>query len=212
VPVVRLNRHYSAITASARALTRETLAVRRLPARVALLYLRCVGVALARRDRWSLRAATRPNELAHLIDLARGRSTVVELGTGTAWTALALAVSDEHRRVVTYDPKPKPHRPRYLALANGATRRRIELVEASGEDGPPSRDARVDLVFIDSVHSQEATAASFRAWEPALADGGLAVFHDYGPAFPGVMAAVAELALEGDVLGNLFVWEKPAAA
>jgi hypothetical protein len=67
------------------------------------------------------------------------------------------------------------------------------------------------MLFIDSVHEREPTLAEFAAWRPRLDPGALVVFHDYGhPRFPGVQEAVAELGLEGDVRGGMFVW-RPAA-
>lgn len=107
-----------------------------LPQRVAIVYLRCLGLALRLQDEWSLRGATRPHELARLIQLARGRTKVVEVGTGTTWTAMAFAVADPGRQVVTYDPNVLPRRGRYLSLIDPATRARIELVHERGEVGP----------------------------------------------------------------------------
>src|SRR6266576_878750 len=68
-------------------------------------------------DKFTLGSVTRADELGRLIELARGRSFVVELGTGTAWTASALALADLERRVITYDPTVWEGRDRYLALA-----------------------------------------------------------------------------------------------
>lgn len=90
----------------ARGLWRELrflFALRALPARVALFQWRARRLALRLGDRFSLTSATRPRDLAKLIDLARTRKCAVELGTGTAWTAISLALADRDRKVVSYD-------------------------------------------------------------------------------------------------------------
>ena len=183
-------------------------ALRPLPPRVARFYFRARRTAARSGDSFSLPSVTRPHDLALLIDLARGRREVVEVGTGTAWTAIALALADRRRRVTTYDPVARPEREHYLALVPDSVRARIEFVEAGGEAGP--RGTRPGLLFVDSSHEREETVATFRAWEPALPPGAVVAFHDYGEEdYPGVTKAVGELGLEGEVHGPLFVWRKP---
>jgi predicted O-methyltransferase YrrM len=143
-----------------------------------------------------------------LIDLARGRRSVVELGTGTAWTTIALALADGGRRVVSYDPEAHAQRERYLALIDAGTRARIELRRQLGQEARPT-PGTVDFLFIDCAHDRVSTADSFRVWEPAIVPGGVVAFHDYDhPEFPGVREAVDELELRGDSSGGLFVWRK----
>jgi predicted O-methyltransferase YrrM len=155
---------------------------------------------------WGLQAATRSGDLAELLRLARGRRLVVELGTGPAWTAIALALDDGRRRVVTFDPVEHEHRDRYLALAPGAADR-IEFVRAPGVR---ARGEGVELLFVDSTHEREPTLEEFRAWRPRLAPGAVVAFHDYGHRdFPGVAQAVEELGLEGERRGGMFVWRTP---
>ncbi|MDP9225330.1 MAG: class I SAM-dependent methyltransferase, partial [Actinomycetota bacterium] len=149
-------------------------------------------------------SATRPYELAKLIEVSRGRLRVAEIGTGTAWTTMALALADSSRRVVTYDPEVLPMRDRYLSLIDDETRGRIDLIRDRGERGPEP-GATIDMLFIDGDHSREATCAAFRAWEPALDAGGVAAFHDYHPAHQGVIQAIDDLDLDGAVFGNVFV-------
>ncbi len=135
---------------------------------------------------------------------------MVELGTGAAWTAIALALADPRRAVVTYDPVPRAQRERYLGLVGVDVRRRIELRDEPGEAGPAEGPAP-DFVFVDSQHEREATLDAFRVWEPALEPGGAIVFHDYGNSrWPGVADAVAALGLTGAAEPLLFVWEKPS--
>jgi predicted O-methyltransferase YrrM len=155
---------------------------------------------------FSLASAIRPAELGRLLALARGRERVVELGTGTGWSAIALALDDAGRRVITYDSVTRPERNQYLALVSNAVRDRVELRDEPDTAGP--RDGETtDLLFVDSSHHREAVLAAFGAWRDAIAPGGTVVFHDYGhPEYPGVREAITELALSGDESDGVFVW------
>jgi hypothetical protein len=62
-----------------------------LPASVARFLWRANRCARRIGDDFSMASAVRPAELADLLSIARGHATVVELGTGTAWSAIALA-------------------------------------------------------------------------------------------------------------------------
>jgi predicted O-methyltransferase YrrM len=199
-------------TGFVRAVGRELVALRGLPRPVRRFYVRALLRALVTKDWLSRKAHARPRELRALLAAADGAGLVVEIGTGTAWTAIALALADQRRRVVTYDPHVFPQRAHYLAMVSQDVQARIELREGPGEDGPRV-PIEVGLVFIDSGwHEREPTAAAFRAWEPSVVPGGVVAFHDYGDFWPGVREAVAELGLEGYTVGVLFVWRKPSRA
>ncbi len=194
-----------------RAELRLLASVRVLPMRVAWFFCRARWRARRIGDRFSLDSAARPHELAQLLALARGRERVVELGTGTAWSAIALALDDRGRRVVSYDPCVRPEREAYLELAGTGVRERIELRDEPDSSGPHAGDRPVQLLFIDSLHERGAVLGAFRAWRAALAPDALTVFHDFGhPDYPGVREAVAELELPGHERGGLFI-SAPAA-
>jgi predicted O-methyltransferase YrrM len=185
------------------------MSLRGLPPRVALFMLRARRHALRAGDTFSIDSAIRPAELAALLGLARGRSAVTELGTGTGVSSIALALADPRRRVVTCDPCVRPEREAYLALAGPGVRERIEFREQPDSDGPRPQET-VELLFVDSEHLRESVLRAFRAWEAALAPGAVVAFHDYAhPDWPGVSEAVAELALDGDVVGGMFVARMP---
>jgi predicted O-methyltransferase YrrM len=184
--------------------------MRALPPSVRPFYRRAHRIARREGDEFTLVSASRPKQLAAILELARGSARVVELGTGTAWTTAALVIAESRRRVVSFDPHVRVERERYLALLEPAQRERIELVAAPGEAGA-GRAEGVDLLFIDSSHEREPTLAEFRAWRPRLAPGAVVVFDDHGhPDWPGVEQAVSELGLEGELRGSLFVWRAPA--
>jgi predicted O-methyltransferase YrrM len=181
-------------------------AVRRLPWPVARFVVRARSLARREGDVFSLDSALRPAKLAVLLEAAAGRRTVVELGTGTAWATVALAIADPQRTVESWDPVVRPQRERYLDLAGADVRRRITFVEGLGEDGPGAVRG-VDLLFIDSSHEREPTLAEVATWRPVLAAGALVVFDDYGhPDYPGVAEAVAELGAVGEARTSLYLW------
>jgi hypothetical protein len=130
----------------------------------------------------------------------------VELGTGTAWTAIALALADPEREVMSFDVGAFPEREEYLSLVDAATRRRINLVVAPGSTGPDLCPRPVELLYIDSSHEREQTIAEVRAWKSVLAPGAPIVFDDYvNEEWPGVREAIEELGLPGEQRGTLFV-------
>jgi predicted O-methyltransferase YrrM len=178
-----------------------------LPPPVAWFQWRARRLAWRTDDRFSLASATRPRDLKLLLDLARGRRLVVELGTATAWTTLALALAEPRREVISFDPVEHAERARYLALADASTRSRITLIDAPGSTGP--RDDRpVDLLYIDSSHDLQDTVDEVCAWQAVLGPGSLIVLDDYThPEFPGVRGAVRQLGLAGVQRGTLFVHE-----
>jgi predicted O-methyltransferase YrrM len=181
------------------------IALRVLPPRVALFQWRARRLALRVGDQFSLVSATRPRDLAVLMGLARGRRYMAELGTGTAWTTISLALADRQRTVVSYDPIERSERDLYLELTKLSVRDRIALVVGSGIDVEHCH-RMVDLLYIDSSHSREETVREVRAWEPFLTAGALLVFDDFThPDYPGVREAITQLRLTGEQRGTLFV-------
>jgi hypothetical protein len=175
---------------------------------VAWFYVRAHRRARRSADRFALVAPTRPKDLATLLKIAKGKRYVVELGTGSAWTSIALLLTDRDREVISYDPVVQGDREGYLSLAAPDVRARLSLRAARAEAGPEQRDPPVELLFIDiGGHSRGDTAAAFLAWRDRCGPEGVVVFHDFGPRFPGVPMAIAQLALKGTVVGeSMFVW------
>ena len=198
------------LPARAGSLLRLALSLRRLPPRVARFYVKALWTARRANDDFALTSGTRPRELADLLAVAGGRRRVAEIGTGSAWTAIALALSHHERTVVSYDPVARPHRELYLGLVRPDVRQRIELLEGRGEANA-AEGTFVDLVFVDSSHEREETIATFESWRGLVAPGGIVAFHDYEePLFPGVTEAIHELKLRGEAHGHLFVWRNGA--
>lgn len=179
--------------------------LRTLPPRVALFQWRAWRLARRTEDDFSRVSRTEARKLAVLLSAARGRRQIVELGTGTAWTAISLVLADPRRVVLSYDPVERPERERYLRLVSPSTRRRLTFVGASGDRGP--RDSRtVELLYIDSSHQRQDTISEVEAWRPTLGEGSLMVFDDFAhPDYPGVEDAVRDLGLAGEQRCGLFV-------
>ncbi len=178
-----------------------------LPRAVRGFYRRADAHARAAGDAFSLESATRPAELAGLLELAAGRDEVVELGTATAWTTVSLALAEPRRRVISYDPVVHAHRDEYVGLVAASVSERIELRAQTEADGPHDGDAPVTMLFVDSTHDRESVLRAVPVWRPALAPDAIVAFHDYDhPDFPGVREAIEELGLDGEARGGLFVW------
>jgi SAM-dependent methyltransferase len=177
-----------------------------LPPSVALFYLRAWRLRGRIGDVFSLRAVTKPRELVPLLRAAGDSELVVEIGTGTAWTTIALALARPGRRVVSLDPvRRRRKRRRYLALVDPSVAARVELVHGAGHEVPADIDG-VDFLFIDGAHDRDSTLATFQAWRPRLRPGATVAFHDYdNPRWPGVSEAVRDLGLRGRVHHHLFV-------
>jgi predicted O-methyltransferase YrrM len=196
---------------SKRRSVRLALSLRVLPWSVAHFAWRAQRHANRIGDAFSVTSAARPRELAELLCIARGRTTVVELGTGTAWSSIALALDDGARQVISYDSVKRRERESYLDLAGRGVRERIDLRDEPDSHGPRTSDPPVELLFIDSSHERVAVVTAFRAWRAALASDAAVVFHDYDhPRYPGVREAVIELGLDGQSSAGLFVWRVPA--
>jgi predicted O-methyltransferase YrrM len=157
-----------------------------LPPSVALFQWRAWRLALRSGDTFAVVSATRPQNLAALLALARGCRRVVELGTASAWTAISLVLADRQRVVVSYDPVAR-ERERYLRLIDRNARERLRLIGLPGARGRPEQSEAVDLLYIDSSHDRDDTLREVDAWRPALKPGSLIVFDDYDhPSYPGV--------------------------
>ena len=153
----------------------------------------------ARRDVFSLDSALRPAKLAVLLEAAAGRRTVVELGTGTAWATIALAIADPR----AHDRELGSGRARAARAATWTSPARTcaggsRSSKGWGRTGPAPSPASTCSSSTARTSASRRSPRS-RPGAPSLAPGALVVFDDYGhPDYPGVAEAVAELGAAGE--------------
>jgi predicted O-methyltransferase YrrM len=175
-----------------------------LPVTVAIFQWRARRLARRSGDRFSLSSATVPRDLRALLALAASSRTVVELGTGTGWTAISLALAASGRSVISYDVEAREIE-QYLRLVPASVRERISL-GVSPKPGPALDERDVDFLYVDSSHEYEQTLAEWQAWRPHLSGDAVVVFDDYvSDDYPGVRRAVEALGLGGRSQGRQFV-------
>ena len=191
-------------------LARQAVALARLPPPAIAFYLRALRLGRRSGDTVSLAIAARPRDLSELLHTAGGALTVAEVGTGTAWTTIVLALAERGRHVHSFDVSEHEQRARYLRLAPAEVRSRLHLAIRDGREGPPPDLPELDFLFIDSSHELEETVTTFRLWSERLRPGAAVAFHDYGDEqYPGVALAVAQLGLDGEERAGMFVWRRP---
>jgi hypothetical protein len=138
---------------------------------------------------------------------AAGPPRLVEIGSycGRATVAMALALQGLSRpdaRVVAVDeptlgaaPDGRPARD--LLLEQLAELELRPLVICAPEDDPEPWRAPCALLLLDGRHDHAGLADDLDRYLPALAPGGLLLFHDYAHYFPDVVRRVEELLLAG---------------
>ncbi|CAE8711594.1 unnamed protein product [Polarella glacialis] len=80
---------------------------------------------------------------------------------------------------------------------------RSKLVKDFSTQAVEGHTQALDLLFIDGDHSYEGALADLRLWSPHVRPGGLVAGHDYSPAHPGVVRAVAEQVISLNVTLHL---------
>jgi predicted O-methyltransferase YrrM len=74
---------------------------------------------------------------------------------------------------------------------------------SSKEASQKFEDESLDFIFIDAGHSYEDVYEDLRCWFPKLKNGGFFAGHDYSAAWPGVIKAVQEWAIENKFIISL---------
>lgn len=67
----------------------------------------------------------------------------------------------------------------------------------------------LDLVFLDTCHTEDGTRAAIKAWLPKIKPGGVFAGHDYVKGWPGVVRAVNDLLVTAVEMGNCFFYRLP---
>ena len=147
------------------------------------------------------------DELAWLIEQAQGRRVIVEVGTWYGRSAKALSlgggtvytVDDWAGRSTERETSPADNPP---GMVREEFHRRLQPDIDAGRIVPVWAESsaaatklahlrgKVDLLFIDGLHTYEQVTADLAAWLPLVRAGGLVCGHDWDR--PGVQRAVLE--------------------
>src|SRR5919198_6560552 len=149
--------------------------VRLLPRPVAWFYLRADATAARIGDSASSQSALAPRDLARLLEIVADHEEVVQLGTGGAWTAIALALGDEVRQVIAFDPVIRIERVQYLELVRPGVRARIDFRPEPFEHAPRAVADRA-LVVVDGSRGEDDPVVYLSAQE-IVRPGGTVVVH-----------------------------------
>jgi hypothetical protein len=171
-------------------------------------YLEAVGTAVRRNDRWTLDRVPPAEELAQLLEIATGSERVVEIGAQTGWTALALAVSDERRSVISFRRPGASQGPgRYAHLVDASVRARVGSREQRVERVPGAMPGPADLAHVDLSQPYADMYAALVAAGLIVRPGGLVVAR--GGRVLETRALIEELDLEATVVDGMVVGRVP---
>jgi hypothetical protein len=179
-----------------------------LPAEARWFYLEAVGTAVRNGDGWTLERVPPGEELAHLLEVASGSKRVVEIGAQTGWTALALALSDHDRSVISFGRPGASQGPgRYAGLVDASVRARVGSRERRVEEVPPVMPGPADIAHVDLSPPYAETYGALVAAALVVRPGGLVVVRGGGEL--DTLALIEELDLEASIVDGLIVGRKP---
>lgn len=167
-----------------------------------------------------------PGELEWLAVQARGRRTIIEVGSWKGRSTKALAATTPGTvYAVDHWLGSKSERGDIHAEASGGgdvvfkafqenlsgeiASGKVVVVRMDSKDAAKELSRRgiiPDMVFIDAEHSYEATRREIETWRPMLLKGGLLSGHDYQPEWAGVVRAVDELVPGRKVVLGNKIW------
>lgn len=143
-------------------------------------------------------------EQSAIYRLAKGRRQAVDLGTYCGLSAVILGLACECVHTIDcYEAVLGHKKSEYVSLYH-KTRQSIQVTQAlcdrfgnmTCENADTIQAAfswtggKVDVLFVDADHSEEATDANVEAWIQHMAPGGLIIFHDDNDIHPGVQKAI----------------------
>jgi len=157
---------------------------------------------LAAHDRVEGILKLQESQLLH--QLARGRRTIVEIGSfrGRSTVLLALGSAECQGEVWAIDPHmPSPDAPwmpfnstdldafRKNVREFGIERRVHEILSTSDQARTTWAGKGIDLLWIDGDHTFEGASRDLSNWTPLLNPGGVVAAHDYSKHWPSVQKA-----------------------
>jgi len=163
-------------------------------------------------DDWLAAMKTTVLESIRLAELARKYQKLgklVEIGSGTGGSMIALATGADKSELVCVDPFEPYDEENYNGLATGVTegdegefwrnadifgyRERVSNIRKYSDLGAAElEDGSCDLVYVDGNHSYDIVKSDLELYWPKVRKGGVLVGHDYTTRFPGVIKATME--------------------
>ena len=144
--------------------------------------------------------------ISHLKDTQNlSEFIIVEIGSYTGQSTMMFA--DEAKLVISVDPYMNDYDDKDDAchaadiptevyqkfLENTASYKNISHIKMTSDDAiKVLGNLKVDLVYIDGVHTYEQVKKDIKNYRNIIKPGGLLCGHDYCPAFQGVMDAIDE--------------------
>jgi hypothetical protein len=144
------------------------------------------------------------DECRLLFRLARGRRTIVEIGSfrGKSAVLLGLGSADVGGRIAAIDPHfPSDDAPDmpfgkadvdafWANIDRFGLRPRVDHVVATSRDAlEPWGGRPIDLLWVDGDHTEAGARFDLEAWGALVRPGGVIAAHDYRERFPGVRKA-----------------------
>jgi len=163
-------------------------------------------------DDWLAAMKTTVLESIRLAELARKYQKLgklVEIGSGTGGSMIALATGADKSELVCVDPFEPYDEENYNGLATGVTegdegefwrnadifgyRELVSNIRKYSDLGAAElEDGSCDLVYVDGNHSYDIVKSDLELYWPKVRKGGVLVGHDYTTRFPGVIKATME--------------------
>lgn len=137
--------------------------------------------------------------------LPDGPLTVVDLGIGVGTTAFAVLANREDARVLSIDLSEERVKQMAERVSRAECQGRWIGVVGDSAQRPEGFVGPIDLLMIDSAHTEAQTQAEVELWLPLVRPGGYAWLHDWkdttdtapGNDFPGIRKVVTALCLNG---------------
>jgi len=140
--------------------------------------------------------------LKECVDMLPEKPIIVNIGAGVGTSAAAILETRPNAFIFSVDKDRAPEEQVNLVKCGLNPHRCVRLLGRSQAIGLHFPIA-IDLLFVDGAHYDEAVKNDILMWLPKVADGGIAVFHDYKhPNVPGLTTIVDEAMSKYPVIGQ----------
>lgn len=143
---------------------------------------------IAKDPRWTYMTIPEIDCLRRLAALVPANGIMINIGAGIGASGLALREGNEKAYLISIDPVYEASVGCLLA-EKGAFEQagRTPPEQIQSESIPAGKNwkrGKVNLVFVDGDHSEQAVRGDIKAWLPHIKKGGILAFHDYNVPCP----------------------------